>query len=112
MNPFHLLRSLFGLGVIIPPLPFTIVNGTLEDANPVMANFNAIVAAVNANEPGCLLYTLNRGDDPQTYVFMERYRDEDAVKAHRATEHFRTFGKAMGAHMDGAPVVLRMQELA
>ena len=80
------------------------------------ARFEAIarklVAAVNANEPGCLLYTLNRGDDPQTYVFMERYRDEDAVKAHRATEHFRSFGKAMGAHMDGPPVVLRMKELA
>ena len=80
------------------------------------AQFEAIarklVAAVNANESGCQLYTLNRGDDPQTYVFMERYRDEDAVKAHRATEHFRSFGKAMGAHMDGPPVVLRMQELA
>ena len=71
-----------------------------------------LVAAVNANEPGCLLYTLNRGDDPQTYVFMERYKDEDAVKAHRGTEHFRTLGKEMGAHMDGAPIVLRMKELA
>ncbi len=80
------------------------------------AQFEAVarklVAAVNANESGCLLYTINRGDDPQTYVFMERYRDEDAVKAHRATEHFRTCGNAMGAHMDGAPVVLRMKELA
>lgn len=80
------------------------------------AQFEAIarklVAAVNANESGCLLYTINRGDDPQTYVFMERYRDEDAVKAHRATEHYRTCGREMGAHMDGAPVVLRMKELA
>lgn len=80
------------------------------------AQFEAIartlVAAVNADEPGCLLYTLNRGDDPHTYVFMERYRDEDAVKAHRATAHYRTCGRAMGAHMDGAPVVLRMKELA
>ena len=71
-----------------------------------------LVAAVNANEAGCLLYTLNRGDDPLTYVFMERYKDEEAVKAHRGTEHFRTFGKAMGAHMDGAPAVQRMKELA
>ena len=43
-----------------------------------------LAAAVNANEPGCLLYTLNKGDDPLTYVFLERYADEDAVKAHRA----------------------------
>ena len=71
-----------------------------------------LVAAVNANEPGCMLYTLNRGDDPQTYVSMERYKDEDAVKAHQGTEHFRTLGKEMGAHMDGAPAVLRMKGLA
>jgi quinol monooxygenase YgiN len=70
-----------------------------------------LVAAVNANEPGCLLYTLNRGDDPRTYVFMERYKDEEATKAHRAAEHFRTFGKAMGEHMDGPPQVLRMREV-
>lgn len=70
-----------------------------------------LVAAVNANEPGCLLYTLNKGDEPQTYVFMERYKDDDAMKAHRASEHFRTLGRAMGAHMEGAPQVLRMTEL-
>ena len=70
-----------------------------------------LVAAVNANEPGCLLYTLNRGDDPQTFVMMERYRDEEATKAHRASDHFRTLGKEMGAYMDGPPVVLRMKEL-
>jgi len=71
-----------------------------------------LVAAVNANEPGCMLYTLNKGDDPQAYVFLERYQDEDAVKAHRATDHYRTHGKTMGAHMDGAPAILRMKELA
>lgn len=71
-----------------------------------------LAAAVNANEPGCLLYTLNRGDDPLSFVFMERYRDEDATKAHRASEHYRTLGKQMGPHMDGARVILRMQELS
>jgi quinol monooxygenase YgiN len=71
-----------------------------------------LVAAVNTSEPGCMLYTLNKGDDPQTYAFMERYRDEEAVKAHRASEHYRTYGKEMGPHLDGAPVVLRMQEVA
>lgn len=71
-----------------------------------------LVAAVNTNEPGCMLYTLNKGDDPQAFVFMERYQDEDAVKVHRATDHYRMLGKAMGAHMDGAPAILRMKELA
>lgn len=70
-----------------------------------------LVGAVRANEPGCLLYTLNRGDAPDTFVFMERYADEDALKAHRATEHFRTLGRAMGAFMDAPPSVLRMVEI-
>lgn len=71
-----------------------------------------LAAAVNANEPGCLLYTLNKGDDPTTYVFLERYKDEDAVKAHRASDHFRSLGREMGAFMDGPPDVVRMTEVA
>jgi quinol monooxygenase YgiN len=70
-----------------------------------------LVAAVRASEPGCLLYTLNQGDAPDTFVFMERYADEDALKAHRATEHFKTLGRAMGAFMDGPPAVQRMVEI-
>ncbi|HZD25697.1 MAG TPA: putative quinol monooxygenase [Alphaproteobacteria bacterium] len=70
-----------------------------------------LVAAVNANEPGCKLYSLNKGDDPLTYVFMERYEDEAAAQNHRQSEHFRTLGRAMGEHMDGPPSVLRMKEV-
>lgn len=70
-----------------------------------------LVEAVRQNEPGCLMYTLSRGDDPLTYVFMERYENDDALKAHRGTEHFKTLGRQMGEFMDGAPIVLRMHEL-
>ncbi len=70
-----------------------------------------LVAAVRANEPGCLLYTLNKGDAPDSFVFMERYADEGALKAHRGTDHFKTLGRAMGEFMDGAPVVQRMVEI-
>ena len=70
-----------------------------------------LVAAVNANEPGCKLYTLNQGDDPLTYVFMERYDDQAAVEAHRKSEHFRTLGRAMGEHMDGPPQIVRLKEV-
>ncbi len=70
-----------------------------------------LVAAVHANEPGCLLYTLSQGDAADTFVFMERYADEDALKAHRGTEHFKTLGRAMSAFMDGPPVAQRMVEI-
>ena len=88
---------------------------TIKVKDGKAADFEAValklVAAVAANEPGCLLYTLSKGDDPLTYVFIERYANEDAVKAHRGAEHFRTLGREMGAFMDGPPSVLRMQEL-
>lgn len=70
-----------------------------------------LVAAVRANEPGCLLYTLSQGDQPSTFIFMERYANEEALASHRGTEHFKTLGRAMGAFMDGPPTVLRMTEL-
>ena len=70
-----------------------------------------LVAAVRANEPGCLLYTLSQGDAPGSFVFMERYADEEALAAHRGTAHFKTLGRAMGAFMDGAPSVQRMVEI-
>jgi quinol monooxygenase YgiN len=70
-----------------------------------------LAAAVRANEPGCLLYTLSKGEDASTFVFMERYADEAAFAAHRGTEHFKRLGRAMGAFMDGPPTVQRMVEL-
>ena len=70
-----------------------------------------LVAAVRANEPGCLLYTLSQGDDKSSFTFMERYADDEAVAFHRSTAHYKTLGRAMGAHMDGAPTVLRLVEL-
>ena len=48
---------------------------------------------------------------PGTYVFMERYVDQAAVEAHRATEHFKTLGRKMGEFMDGRPEVLRLKEV-
>jgi quinol monooxygenase YgiN len=70
-----------------------------------------LVAKVNAGEPGCKLYALHTADTPGTYVFMERYVDQAAVEAHRATEHFKTLGRKMGEFMDGRPEVLRLKEV-
>ena len=37
---------------IVGSLPFTLVNGTIADANQVMADFNAIISGVNTNAAG------------------------------------------------------------
>ncbi|HYR39739.1 MAG TPA: putative quinol monooxygenase [Methylomirabilota bacterium] len=71
-----------------------------------------LVAKVNAHEPGCKLYALHHhGEAPGTYVFMERYADQAAVEAHRASEHFKTLGRKMGEYMDGRAEVLRLREV-
>ncbi|MDH5372516.1 MAG: antibiotic biosynthesis monooxygenase [Acidimicrobiia bacterium] len=70
-----------------------------------------LAAAVNANEEGCLLYTLSKGSEPLTYVFMERYQDEAAVAAHQGSDHMKTCGRQMGEFMDGPPNVRYMEEL-
>ena len=67
-----------------------------------------LVAAVNENEPDCLLYQLYRNDDEHTYVFMERYKDEAATELHRNSGRFKTLGAAMGPFMAGRPDVVRM----
>lgn len=66
-----------------------------------------MMAAVAANEPGCLLYELSRSDDPQTYFFMERYVDDDAVAAHGSTDHMKAFGARIGGCLAGRPEIVR-----
>jgi quinol monooxygenase YgiN len=70
-----------------------------------------LVAKVNANEPGCKLYALHTGEAAHTYYFMERYVDQAAVEAHRASDHFKDLGRRMGAFMDGRAEVLRIKEV-
>ena len=70
-----------------------------------------LVEKVRTQEPGCTLYVLHRAETAGTYVFMERYVDQAAVEAHRATEHFKTLGRKMGEFMDGRPEVLRLKEV-
>ena len=70
-----------------------------------------LVKQVTANEKGCLLYQLYHGEEPNTYVFLERYADQAAVEAHRASDYFKTLGRAMGAFMDGKPAVQRFKQV-
>lgn len=72
-----------------------------------------LVGKVNAHEPGCRLYALHRVDGAEnpTYVFMERYVDQAAVEAHRATDYFKALGRKMGEYMEGRPEVVRLREV-
>lgn len=70
-------------------------------------------AAVNANEPGIIFYKLFKVRDVSNkYIFMEQYADAAAVDAHRAAEHFKRLGRAMGPFLEGAPTVTRMDKVS
>ncbi len=91
------------------------VVATLKVKPGMEAQFEAVakelVAKVTAGEPGCTLYALHRAETAGTYVFMERYVDQAAVEAHRATDYFKSLGRKMGEYMDGRPEVLRLREV-
>jgi (4S)-4-hydroxy-5-phosphonooxypentane-2,3-dione isomerase len=60
-------------------------------------------AAIRANatsavrdEPGCLGFEVCEDvQDDEHYLLYERYRDEDAIEAHRATPHYAAWREAV-----------------
>src|SRR5207247_6762667 len=51
------------------------------------------LAAACRDEPGCLSYDLYRSvDKPERYVSIEKYADNAAFAAHRASQHFADLG--------------------
>lgn len=66
-----------------------------------------------SREEGTLYYTANiNRKDPDTLVFMERYRDMDALKAHGATPHFQKFMEEAMSFAAGQPEIVVMEEIA
>lgn len=48
------------------------------------------LAAATREEPGCVQYEVHRDRaDPRAFFLLERYADEDALRAHEATPHVR-----------------------
>ena len=70
------------------------------------ALFGELASQVRANESGNVAYQLCRSrDESNTYKVLEIYHDEEALAAHRSSEHFRSAGPALGALLEGRPEV-------
>jgi quinol monooxygenase YgiN len=82
-----------------------------EAKDEAIEEIKALMAKV-AEEEGTLHYTLNVDrNNPDTLVFIERYTDMDALKAHGATEHFQEFmGKSMN-FAAGPPDIVVLEEI-
>ena len=63
------------------------------------------------DEPGCFCFNvLQDQQDPNVYYFMEVYRDEAALEAHRAAPHYAVW-RAAADTLDGAPQATRCQTI-
>jgi quinol monooxygenase YgiN len=81
----------------------TIQEGKNEEFEGIFAE---LMAAVNAKESGCNFYALHKSrSDPQSYIVLEQYADEESLAAHGKTDHFRSLGAKMGSCLSGAPEI-------
>jgi quinol monooxygenase YgiN len=81
----------------------TVAEGKNDEFESVFAD---LAAAVRANEPGNVFYTLTRSrSNPQVYKVLEQYADQAALEAHGASAHFRAAGPKLAPCLAGAPDV-------
>ena len=69
-----------------------------------------LVEKVNDNEDEVVYYDLFKHDET-TYVFLEKYKDQEAQDAHGKTDYFRELGAQMGPFMAGAPEIKVLQSV-
>ena len=79
---------------------FEMIEGKEIDA---LEAIGKMVAAVKANEPGCLLYAASRGKvNGSELYFFEIYEDEKAFQDHARTDHMREMQAAMDGMIDNS----------
>ncbi len=68
--------------------------------------FKEMTAQVKAHEPGNLMYQLTRSRaDPLTYKVLEMYADDDALKAHSSSDHYKAGGRKLRDLVAAPPAV-------
>ena len=84
-------------------MPVTVVATMTAKPESVDAVRDACTAAIEAvhGEPGCELYSLHEANG--TFVFVEQWADEEALKTHSAAPAIGILFGAIGDHLDGAP---------
>jgi quinol monooxygenase YgiN len=66
----------------------------------------ALAKQVRANEPGNLAYQLTKSrTEPNTYRFLEVYKDQEALTHHGGTDYFKAAGPKFAAVLGGRPEI-------
>lgn len=74
-----------------------------------IAELDALLAGLAAgarDEPGCRAFRVLAGDEPGERVLLAEYADEDALRAHYATPHYRRYREQVG------PLLARPSDVA
>jgi len=59
------------------------------------------------NEPGCLWFDWSRSvADPNEYVLVEAFRDDEAGAAHVTSAHFKTAQQTLPPHLARTPKIV------
>ena len=80
-----------------------------ESVDSVREACKKAVEAVH-QEPGCELYALHETD--RTFVFVEQWADEDALKTHSTAPAIGALFGQVGEHLDGAPDIKMLQPVS
>lgn len=92
-----------------------VVIAKMEVAEGKAEAFKALVGElagqVLANEPGCKMYQLCVGQEPQVFTIVERYVDMEALGAHGKTEHFKAAASKFGEVLAGRPEIQVLTEV-
>jgi quinol monooxygenase YgiN len=60
-------------------------------------------------EPGCMWFDWSRSvEDPDEYVLVEAFRDEEAAGAHVRSEHFRAAQESAPRHLVATPRIINV----
>jgi quinol monooxygenase YgiN len=90
-------------------MPVVVVATMTAKPGSVDAVRAACVETIEAvhSEPGCELYSLHEADG--TFVFVEQWADEDALKTHGTAPAIGKLFGTIGEHLDGAPDIKMLQ---
>ncbi len=78
------------------------------------AAIKEMVSAVEKNEPGALIYAMNRSkEDPLEITVFEVYKDGDAAGTHSASEHMGAFRQHFREVFDASAVkIVQLDQIA
>lgn len=63
--------------------------------NNIIKEANTLINATR-NESGCIEYNLHKSlENKNKLVFVEKWEDENSLKSHLETEHFKVFGNSI-----------------